>query len=61
MEATSLSFALDVIGLAVFNYDFGSITTESPIIQSVYSVLKVQDSARRRIYACIHLFKSLAF
>ena len=43
MEAASLSFALDVIGLAVFNYDFGSITTESPIIQAVYSVLKVQE------------------
>jgi len=24
----------------VFNYDFGSITTESPVIKSVYGVLK---------------------
>ena len=27
-------------GRAVFNYDFGSVTKESPVIQAVYSTLK---------------------
>lgn len=40
MEQTFLSLGLDIIGLGVFNYDFGSITTQSPVIQSVYGVLK---------------------
>ena len=30
----------DVIGLSVFNYDFGSITNESPIIKAVYNTLQ---------------------
>ncbi|CAB1105090.1 unnamed protein product [Ectocarpus sp. CCAP 1310/34] len=34
------SVSLDIIGKAIFNYDFGSVTKESPVIQSVYSVLK---------------------
>ena len=40
MEQEFLSFGLDVIGLGVFNYDFGSITAESPVIRAVYGVLK---------------------
>jgi len=40
MEAEFLSFGLDVIGLGVFNYDFGSVTTESPVIKAVYGLLK---------------------
>lgn len=32
--------SLDIIGKAVFNYEFGSVTKESPVIKSVYSVLK---------------------
>ena len=40
MEAAFLSFGLDVIGLGVFNFDFGSVTAESPVIKSVYGVLK---------------------
>jgi len=40
MEAAFLSFGLDVIGLGVFNYDFGSVEVESPVIQAVYGVLK---------------------
>ena len=34
------SVSLDIIGKAIFNYEFGSVTKESPVIQSVYSVLK---------------------
>ena len=40
MEKTFLSVALDIIGLGVFNYDFGSFTEESPVIEAVYGVLK---------------------
>ncbi|KAI9070939.1 hypothetical protein K1719_047101 [Acacia pycnantha] len=31
--------ALDIIGLGVFNYDFGSVTKESPVIKAVYGTL----------------------
>lgn len=31
--------ALDIIGLSVFNYNFGSVTSESPVIKAVYSAL----------------------
>ena len=40
METEFCSVALDIIGKAVFNYDFGSVTTESPVIKAVYSALK---------------------
>lgn len=40
MESEFLSLGLDIIGLGVFNYDFGSISTESPVIKAVYGVLK---------------------
>lgn len=33
LEAEFSSLALDVIGLAVFNYDFGSVTEQSPVIK----------------------------
>lgn len=33
LEAEFSSLALDVIGLSVFNYDFGSVTKESPVIK----------------------------
>lgn len=39
METFFCSVALDIIGLSVFNYDFGSVTTESPVIKAVYSAL----------------------
>ncbi|KAL3144182.1 hypothetical protein ABBQ32_003965 [Trebouxia sp. C0010 RCD-2024] len=40
MEAEFLSLGMDIIGLGVFNYDFRSLTTESPVIKAVYGVLK---------------------
>lgn len=40
METEFCSVALDIIGKAVFNYDFGSVTKESPVIQAVYCALK---------------------
>jgi cytochrome P450 len=40
METEFCSVALDIIGKSVFNYDFGSVTKESPVIQAVYCALK---------------------
>lgn len=40
MEQEFLSLGLDIIGIGVFNYDFDSISTQSPIIKAVYGVLK---------------------
>ncbi|XP_048502023.1 cytochrome P450 97B2, chloroplastic isoform X2 [Beta vulgaris subsp. vulgaris] len=39
LESEFSSLALDIIGLGVFNYDFGSITKESPVIKAVYGTL----------------------
>lgn len=39
MEEKFCSVALDIIGLSVFNYEFGSVTKESPVIKAVYSAL----------------------
>ena len=33
METEFLNLGLDIIGLGVFNYEFGSITSESPVIE----------------------------
>ena len=40
MEKEFLNLGLDIIGIGVFNFDFGSINDESPVIQAVYGVLK---------------------
>lgn len=34
MEACFSQLTLDVIGKSVFNYDFGALTTSSPVIQA---------------------------
>ncbi|XP_057792759.1 cytochrome P450 97B2, chloroplastic [Salvia miltiorrhiza] len=39
LEAEFSSLALDIIGLGVFNYDFGCVTKESPVIKAVYGTL----------------------
>ncbi len=39
MEEKFCSVALDIIGKSVFNYDFDSVTNESPVIKAVYSAL----------------------
>ena len=48
MEQEFLNMGLDIIGLGVFNYEFGSTTSESPVIKvqrpgtsSMLSVLPV--------------------
>jgi hypothetical protein len=40
MEERFCSVSLDIIGKAVFDYDFGSVTNESPIVKAVYRVLR---------------------
>ena len=40
IEACFSQLTLDVIGKAVFNYDFNSLNKESPVIQAVYTALK---------------------
>ncbi|CAI7900224.1 unnamed protein product, partial [Closterium sp. NIES-53] len=39
MESEYSSIALDIIGISVFNFDFGSVTRESPVIKAVYGTL----------------------
>lgn len=40
MENFFSRFALDIIGKAVFNYDFDSLTHDDPLIKAVYTVLR---------------------
>eukprot|EP00186_Timspurckia_oligopyrenoides_P001249 CAMPEP_0182450112 /NCGR_PEP_ID=MMETSP1172-20130603/39037_1 /TAXON_ID=708627 /ORGANISM="Timspurckia oligopyrenoides, Strain CCMP3278" /LENGTH=593 /DNA_ID=CAMNT_0024647615 /DNA_START=263 /DNA_END=2044 /DNA_ORIENTATION=+ len=40
METAFCSVSLDIIGKAVFNYEFGSVTKGSPIIKAVYNCLR---------------------
>mmetsp|Transcript_1603 Transcript_1603/g.4035 ORF Transcript_1603/g.4035 Transcript_1603/m.4035 type:complete len:641 (+) Transcript_1603:133-2055(+) len=40
LEALFNSVSLDIIGKAVFNYDFGSVTRESPVIRAAYACLQ---------------------
>lgn len=40
MEAKFSQLTLDIIGKSVFNYDFDALSTDSPLIQAVYTSLK---------------------
>jgi len=40
MESQFSQLTLDIIGRAVFNYDFNALSKESPVIQAVYTALK---------------------
>ena len=40
IEACFSQLTLDIIGLSVFNYDYNALTTDSPVIQAVYTALK---------------------
>jgi len=44
MEAVFSQLTLDIIGKAVFNYDFNSLTSDSPLIQAVYTALKETET-----------------
>ena len=44
MEAVFSQLTLDVIGLSVFNYNFDSLTADSPVIDAVYTALKEAEA-----------------
>ncbi len=44
LPSPSPQLTLDIIGKAVFNYDFNSLTTDSPLIQAVYTALKETET-----------------
>ncbi|MCO5549410.1 hypothetical protein L7F22_002881 [Adiantum nelumboides] len=44
MEEQFSQLTLDVIGLSIFNYNFDSLTSDSPVIQAVYTALKEAES-----------------
>ncbi|XP_021677418.2 carotene epsilon-monooxygenase, chloroplastic isoform X2 [Hevea brasiliensis] len=44
MEEKFSQLTLDVIGLSVFNYNFDSLTTDSPVIDAVYTALKEAEA-----------------
>ncbi|KAH0461789.1 hypothetical protein IEQ34_009364 [Dendrobium chrysotoxum] len=44
MEEKFSQLTLDVIGLSLFNYNFDSLTSDSPVIDAVYTALKEAES-----------------
>lgn len=44
LEACFSQLTLDVVGKAVFNYEFDSLNTNSPVIQAVYTSLKETET-----------------
>ncbi|XP_043706032.1 carotene epsilon-monooxygenase, chloroplastic [Telopea speciosissima] len=44
MEAKFSQLTLDVIGLSIFNYNFDSLNTDSPVIDAVYTALKEAEA-----------------
>ncbi|CAJ1357511.1 unnamed protein product [Effrenium voratum] len=50
MEEKFTSASLDIIGKAIFDYDFGSTTRESPLIRAVYNLLR---EAERRAQSVV--------
>lgn len=52
LEAEFSSLALDIIGLGVFNYDFGSFTKESPVIKVHYFIQTLYFYVFREFIRC---------
>lgn len=44
MEGRFSQLTLDVIGLSLFNYNFDSLTSDSPVIEAVYTALKEAEA-----------------
>jgi len=63
MEGAYNSVSLDIIGKAVFNYEFGSVSRESPVIKAAYACLKEAEHRSTFIipYWKIPLFGQGAF
>lgn len=57
MEAEFLSLGMDIIGLGVFNYDFRSLTTESPVIKVTHPcpvhLLSLHSCKTTKSFCCI--------
>ena len=51
MEQEFLNVGLDIIGLGVFNYDFASITTQSPVIKVHLALHAHSPLPQRSAYA----------
>lgn len=56
LEAEFSNLALDIIGLGVFNYDFGSVTKESPVIKVHEMNIHVEDIAWGYIFLSMHFY-----
>lgn len=44
MEEKFSQLTLDVIGLSLFNYNFDSLASDSPVIEAVYTALKEAEA-----------------
>lgn len=53
MESQFLSLGMDIIGLGVFNYDFRSLTTESPVIKVRTFYVNLPVFAITRKFSCM--------
>lgn len=50
MESCFSQLTLDVVGKAVFNYDFDSLSGDSPLIQAVYTSLKETEQRATELF-----------
>ncbi|XP_020517371.1 carotene epsilon-monooxygenase, chloroplastic isoform X2 [Amborella trichopoda] len=50
MEEKFSQLTLDVIGLSLFNYNFDSLTSDSPVIDAVYTALKEAEARSTDIF-----------
>ena len=60
VEACFSQLTLDVIGKAVFNYDFDALSASSPVIQAVYTALKETESRATDVLPLWRLPRPLA-
>jgi carotene epsilon-monooxygenase len=61
MEEKFSQLTLDVIGLSVFNYNFDSLTTDSPVIDAVYTALKEAEARSTDLLPYWKACKSMSF
>ncbi|XP_038982736.1 carotene epsilon-monooxygenase, chloroplastic isoform X2 [Phoenix dactylifera] len=61
MEEKFSQLTLDVIGLSLFNYNFDSLTSDSPVIDAVYTALKEAEARSTDIlpYWKIYLLRKI--
>lgn len=61
MEEKFSQMTLDVIGLSLFNYNFDSLTSDSPVIDAVYTALKEAEARSTDIlpYWKIYLLRKI--